>query len=84
MTPFAFVDGQAYLVLNFRLDHPHFPIATTDLIGEMDHDLDLSDLLLLRPLSRLEARLLASYTSEAEAEAWAKINAPRAKRGRRK
>jgi hypothetical protein len=81
--PFVFVRDHPYLVLNFQLERPHLPISITDLVSELGTRIDPAGLLLLRPLSRREARILAEYVGEAETEAWAKICAPRGEKGRR-
>ena len=70
-TPFAWVDGKPYLIVNFTLeprdDLPPLRQLLDDLLEHHRPD----DVLLLRPLSRAEAKLLNQRSGEAEVEAWA-------------
>jgi hypothetical protein len=73
--PFAWVDGQAYLIVNYELEpRGDLPPLRDLLKGLLAHH-DPADVLLLRPLSRAEARLLRQSTEGAAVEAWAQIAA---------
>lgn len=73
--PFAFIDGQAYIIRNFTMDPSHgFPSIRQMLEGLLGA-YPGTDILLLRKLSEDEARILGEATTERDAEVWAQIRA---------
>jgi hypothetical protein len=72
-SPFAFHDGKPYLVVNFTLPPTDdLPSLQELLDGLLEHH-SSTELLLLRPLTIEEARLLSRGVLEAEVEAWAQM-----------
>ena len=71
-SPFAWVDGQPYLIVNFTLP-PDDRIPLPDLLTRLLCRAGEDDLLLLRPLEASEAQILKQARRESEAEAWAQI-----------
>jgi len=70
-SPFAWHDGQPYLVVNFTLPPTDdLPSLRELLDGLLEHS---TEILLLRPLTIEEARLLSRGVLEAEVEAWAQM-----------
>ena len=71
--PFVHLAGWPYLAVNFTLgpreDLPSLPEL---LEGLLRHHTQ-ADILVLRPLSRSEARLLRRTSEDAEVEAWAQM-----------
>jgi hypothetical protein len=72
-SPFAWLDGRPYLVVNFQLEpsDDSQPLPTL-LEGLLRHH-DPEEVLLLRPLTRDERKLLLRTSSEAEIESWANM-----------
>lgn len=71
--PFALVDGRPFLIANYDLEPPgDLPPLSALLRGLLAHHAE-ADILLLRPLSHAEARLLRRSTGGAELEAWAQM-----------
>jgi hypothetical protein len=70
--PFVRVNGQPYLVVNFDLQPDELP-PLRDLVYQLLTCHAERDLLLLRPLSRAEARLLQGELWHTGLEAWARI-----------
>ena len=71
--PFVEVDGRVYLVVNFDLPpHDDLPTLPDLLAGLLAHH-DPADILLLRPLTQAETKLLRKYQRDLEVEAWARM-----------
>ena len=68
--PFVWYDGKPYLVANFDLEPVDDRPLPALLAGLLTHH-DPGDILLLRPLTKREAKLLREYRWELETEAWA-------------
>ena len=69
--PFVRIDGKPYLLVNYDLGG-----QVIDLKAHLDALLDHlapNDILLLRPLSRSEARLLRQSCRDSQVEAWARM-----------
>jgi hypothetical protein len=72
-SPFAWIDGQPHLVVNYQLDlADELPPLAALLEGLLRHH-DPTEVVLLRPLSTGERRRLQTMTCESEIEAWAHI-----------
>jgi len=71
-SPFVICDGKPHLVVNFDLEPVDDRPLPELLAGLLAHH-DPRDILLLRPLTKREAKLLREYQSELETEAWARI-----------
>ena len=73
MSPFAWHDGQPYLVTNFELEPTANPPALVPLLeGLLRHHAPQA-LLLLRPLSTAEAKALRRATNDSETDTWAQM-----------
>ena len=71
--PFVHIAGRPYLVVSFTLGVPHDIPSLPDLLeGLLKHHAP-ADLLLLRPLSKSETRLLRRCREDASVEAWAQM-----------
>jgi hypothetical protein len=70
--PFVRYDGKPYLVVNFDLEPVDDRPLPELLDGLLAHH-DPHDILLLRPLTKREVKLLREYQWELETEAWAHI-----------
>jgi len=68
--PFVEYDGKPYLVVNFDLEPVDDRPLPELLVGLLAHH-DPGDILLLRPLTKHESKLLREYQQELETEAWA-------------
>jgi hypothetical protein len=79
--PFAWVDGQPYLVVNWDVEPSELP-PLPDLLEHLLAGPAKRDVLLLRPLARAEARHLHGVLTPAVIEAWARIVARPADRFR--
>ena len=74
-SPFAFIDGQPYIIANFTLDPAFGFPPLTDLLEDLLSKVPGEDVLLLRKLAPAESERLARRTHDAECEAWAIISA---------
>ena len=70
--PFVSYNGKVYLVVNFDLAPVDDRPLPELLAGLLDHHAP-ADILLLRPLTKHEAKLLREYQWELETEAWAQM-----------
>jgi len=71
--PFVEHNGRAYLVVNFDFP-PHDDLATLpDLLAGLFAHHDPANILLLRPLTEAETKLLRKYQRDLEVEAWARM-----------
>lgn len=68
--PFVEYNGRPYLVVNFDLEPVDDRPLPELLAGLLAHHAP-GDILLLRPLTKREAKLLREYQWELETEAWA-------------
>ena len=71
IAPFVHINGQPYLVVNYDLGG-----EIVDLNAHLDALLEHhtpTDLILLRPLSNSEARLLRHACRDSQVEAWARM-----------
>jgi len=76
---FAWIDDQAYVIVNFTLD-PSFGFPSIqDLLEELLRHCSGGDILLLRRLTKKEKSILEGSIRDREHEAWAQITASRAK-----
>lgn len=72
-TPFAWVDGSPYLIVNFDLEpDADSPSPQTCLERLLEHH-DPATILVLRPLTAEERRVLSQASSDAAVEAWAQM-----------
>ena len=71
--PFAWVDGQPYLITNFSLDAADPSPSWLTLLRALLRRHQPGDILLLRQLSEDEAALLRGQLEDAEVDAWAHI-----------
>ena len=74
-SPFAIIDGQPHLIINFALDVAFGASPLVDDFTDVLREAYGQDILLLRRLSPAEADLLAEQTLAAEYEAWPEIAA---------
>ena len=72
-SPFIYHDGKPYLIANFSLDPDAPRPSLHDLLAELLEQHSTSDLLLLRPLSKLEAAELEQTVEDAEVDFWARL-----------
>jgi hypothetical protein len=71
--PFAWIDNRLFLVVNFDLEPSQdLPPLPTLLEGLLRYH-DPKDVLLLRPLTRQERKVINRFSTEAEVEAWAQM-----------
>jgi len=70
--PFVEYDGKPFLVVNFDLE-PVDDRPLPELLAGLLAYHDPGDILVLRPLTRSEIRLLKQATREAEIESWAQM-----------
>jgi len=69
-SPFVSYNGKPWLVVNFDLEPADDRPLPELLDGLLEHHTS-GEILLLRPLTKSEARLLKQATREAEIESWA-------------
>jgi hypothetical protein len=72
MRPFVWHDGRPYLVTTFDLEPTTPPELVPLLEGLLRHH-PPQDLLLLRPLSAVEAKKLKQATANSEVDTWAQM-----------
>jgi hypothetical protein len=74
-SPFAWVNGKPYLIVNFDLEpRGDLPPLRQLLEGLLKYHRE-DEIMLLRPLGPAEARLLRESTDAAKVEAWAQLAA---------
>lgn len=72
-SPFAWYNGKPYLVVNFDLAPPGDIHPLPELLSGLLAHHDPEDILLLRPLTKSEAKLLREYRRDFDVEAWARM-----------
>jgi hypothetical protein len=70
--PFVWVTGTPYLVVNYTLPPDDLPSLPKQLEALLTHQ-SAAAVLILRPLSRKERRIVEEMSGDANEEAWAHI-----------
>ena len=74
-SPFARVDGEPYVIVNFTLDDAFGFPSLKQLLEDLLEQHPGSDIIILRKLKPKEAELLEKSTCDSEHEVWARIAA---------